>query len=64
MSAAWCSARVGYLSLLARSVLENAFLEGLRDLGWIEGRNLSIEHRFCEGDAELGIKMSPSRGGG
>jgi putative tryptophan/tyrosine transport system substrate-binding protein len=45
-------ARIGYLTLLARSALDNAFLEGLRDLGWIEGRNLSVERRFCAGDTE------------
>ncbi len=45
-------ARIGYLTLLTPSALENAFVEGLRDLGWIEGRNLSIERRFCSGDTE------------
>ena len=35
-------ARIGYLTLLAPSALEDAFVEGLRDLGWIEGRNLSF----------------------
>jgi putative tryptophan/tyrosine transport system substrate-binding protein len=27
----------------------DAFREGLRDLGWIEGRSISIEHRDAEG---------------
>jgi putative ABC transport system substrate-binding protein len=27
-----------------------AFRQGMRDLGWIEGRNLQIEYRFAEGD--------------
>ena len=26
-----------------------AFRLGLRDLGWVEGKNISIEHRFAEG---------------
>src|SRR5262249_17475157 len=27
----------------------DAFREGLRDLGWVEGRSISIEHRDAEG---------------
>jgi putative ABC transport system substrate-binding protein len=26
-----------------------AFRQGLRDLGWIEGRNIVIDYRFAEG---------------
>ena len=29
-----------------------AFRQGLVDLGWVEGRNISIEHRDAEGQAE------------
>jgi len=29
-----------------------AFLQGLRDLGWIEGQNMSIEYRWAEGKVE------------
>jgi putative ABC transport system substrate-binding protein len=29
-----------------------AFREGLRDLGWIEGENITIEHRYAEERAE------------
>jgi ABC-type uncharacterized transport system substrate-binding protein len=32
--------------------------EGLRDLGWIEGKNLSIERRVCSGDAECLAKSA------
>ena len=32
--------------------LLGAFRQGLRELGWIEGQNLVIEHRFAEGRAE------------
>jgi putative tryptophan/tyrosine transport system substrate-binding protein len=28
------------------------FRQGLRDLGWVEGHNLTIEWRFSEGSAE------------
>jgi putative ABC transport system substrate-binding protein len=41
------TARVGYLSTGDRlSPLGEAFKEGLRDHGWIEGKNLVIEYRF------------------
>jgi len=32
--------------------LFRAFQQGLRELGWVEGRNLAIEWRFSEGRAE------------
>ena len=41
-------ARIGYL-VLAPTPLDDAFLEGLHDLGWIEGQNISIERRNCAG---------------
>jgi putative ABC transport system substrate-binding protein len=47
-------ARIGYLALnraAAPDVLE-AFLQGLRDLGYVEGRNLVIEYRDAEGKPE------------
>ena len=28
-----------------------AFRKGLRDLGWVEGRNVHIDYRFAAGDA-------------
>jgi ABC-type uncharacterized transport system substrate-binding protein len=34
-----------------RSVLD-AFLQGLRELGWVEGQNIIIEHRFAGGRPE------------
>jgi len=47
-------ARIGYLSLnLAASPhLRDAFLQGLRDLGYVEGRNVVIEYRDAEGKPE------------
>jgi putative ABC transport system substrate-binding protein len=44
--------RIGYLSASTGTsnprVIE-AFLQGLRELGWIEGQNIAIEYRFAEG---------------
>jgi putative ABC transport system substrate-binding protein len=41
----------GFLSLDAR-VNRDAFLEGLRDLGYVEGQNLIIEYRTGDGSIE------------
>jgi putative ABC transport system substrate-binding protein len=43
--------RIGYLSpnLAASPHLPEAFRQGLRDLGYVEGRNLVIEYRDAEG---------------
>jgi putative tryptophan/tyrosine transport system substrate-binding protein len=48
-------ARIGYLSLTNPAVnpqLQEAFLQGLRDLGYVEGRNLVIEYRDAEGKSD------------
>jgi putative tryptophan/tyrosine transport system substrate-binding protein len=45
-------ARIGFLGLASSSSHASrvaAFRAGLRDLGWIEGRNLLIEFRWAEG---------------
>jgi ABC-type uncharacterized transport system substrate-binding protein len=44
-------ARVGYLGGGSGPV-DRAFLQGLRDLGYVEGRNLVIEYRSAEGNSE------------
>jgi putative tryptophan/tyrosine transport system substrate-binding protein len=45
--------RIGYLSLRnAIAPHEEAFLKGLRDLGYIDGQNILIEWRFAKGNAE------------
>jgi putative tryptophan/tyrosine transport system substrate-binding protein len=46
--------RIGYLagSLAASPHLREAFLQGLRDLGYVEGRNVVIEYRDAEGKPE------------
>jgi putative tryptophan/tyrosine transport system substrate-binding protein len=43
--------RVGFLGPRSRSdgPFVGAFLQGLRELGWVEGQNIAIEYRFAEG---------------
>jgi ABC-type uncharacterized transport system substrate-binding protein len=43
-------ATIGYLGINSAAPAHAAFRAGLRDLGYIEGKNLHIEHRFSEGD--------------
>lgn len=48
-------ARIGYLSpnvATANPRLLEPFRQGMRDLGYVEGRNLLIEYRFAEGKLE------------
>src|SRR2546425_12677017 len=48
------AAKIGFLTanLAANPHLQEAFLQGLRDLGYIEGRNVVIEYRDAEGKPE------------
>jgi putative ABC transport system substrate-binding protein len=45
-------ARIGYLAANSTSPANQAFREGLRELGWIEGQNILIEWRLTEGREE------------
>jgi putative tryptophan/tyrosine transport system substrate-binding protein len=47
-------ARIGYLStnLAATPHIQEAFRQGLRDLGYVEGRNVVIEYRDAEGKSK------------
>jgi putative ABC transport system substrate-binding protein len=50
--------RIGYLSRAAKPTAENpdlkaeAFRQGLRDLGYLEGKNIYIEFRYAEGNGQ------------
>jgi ABC-type uncharacterized transport system substrate-binding protein len=43
--------RIGYLAL-DRSAGTEAFLRGLKELGYAEGHNVTIEYRFAEGEED------------
>src|SRR2546425_9372251 len=48
------AAKIGFLTanLAANPHLQEAFRQGLRDLGYVEGRNVVIEYRDAEGKLE------------
>ena len=52
------------LSLRRRARLDaprfEAFRQGLRELGWIEGQNLTVEHRVAEGQASGSPSWPPN----
>jgi len=46
------AARLGYLAPASNPDLQQALLDGLRGLGYVEGQNLAIEYRFMLGQAK------------
>jgi putative ABC transport system substrate-binding protein len=54
--------RLGVLSMAEAGAhatpLFQGFLQGLRELGWVEGHNLAIEWRFSEGRAEPLLRLA------
>jgi putative tryptophan/tyrosine transport system substrate-binding protein len=45
-------AHLGYLAFRSPISADDAFLERLRELGWIEGQNLIVERRFAVGSVD------------
>jgi putative tryptophan/tyrosine transport system substrate-binding protein len=48
-------ARIGYLGIAPAAriqPLDDAFRAGLRELGYVEGKNIRIEYRSTEGDED------------
>ena len=45
-------AHLGYLAFRSPISADDAFLERLRELGWIEGQNLVVERRFAVGSVD------------
>ena len=48
-------ARIGYVGVSSASAVphaDEAFLHGLRDLGYVEGQNIAIEYRWAEGQLD------------
>src|SRR6266851_4804108 len=55
------AARIGWraVNLTANPRLREAFVQGLRDLGYVEGRNVVIEDRSAEGKPERVPALAP-----
>ena len=54
------SPTIGYLGATTASAQRKwtaAFLQRLRELGWIEGRTVAIEYRWAEGRAERSAEL-------
>ena len=49
---------LGSSTPLAMSLWVAAFVQRLRDLGWIEGRTVAIEYRWAEGRSSRAAEMA------
>ena len=63
VSAQQAPAKIPRVGILAsgdneRAPMFDAFRAGLRDLGYVEGRNIILEFRFTRGDRSLGPKLA------
>ena len=53
--------RIGFLGSVSRSANSErmeAFRQGLRELGYIEGKNIVVEYRYAEGKADGGRELA------
>src|SRR5262245_6721690 len=50
--------RIGYLAPTSNPTFENAFRLGLREHGYVEGRNIAVEYRSAEGKSERLPKLA------
>jgi putative tryptophan/tyrosine transport system substrate-binding protein len=53
--------RIGFLgsgTSAAQGVWVTAFLQRLQELGWIEGRNLTVEYRWAKGSSERAAELA------
>jgi hypothetical protein len=44
--------RIGYLAFFGRTSFDDTFRDGLRDLGYVDGRNIMIEYRSADANLE------------
>jgi putative ABC transport system substrate-binding protein len=44
--------RIGWIAFAGTPGLRPSFVEALRELGWVEGRNLAVEQRHADGQRE------------
>ena len=55
--------RIGFLSAVSPSTISariEAFNHGLRELGYVEGKNITIEWRYAEGKLERLSELRPT----
>ena len=55
--------RIGWISVAAPEDAETSpyfeeFRAGLRDLGYVEGRNITIDARWARGDPDRGLELA------
>ena len=50
--------RIGYLAMFPNPASREAFRQGLRDLGWVEGQNIAIEYRYAHGRLEQLVDLA------
>ena len=55
--------RIGFLASASPSAVSHrmeAFREGLRELGYVEGKNIVIEYRYAEGKLDRVLRSWPT----